>query len=309
MSLLIVSSGKDPKDWITALKNQHPGLNIYVYPEDHDREKVEYALTWKHPRGLFKNYPNLKVIASMGAGVNHIISDPGLPKNVKITKIIDPQLKSDMSAFVLSLVMNHIRNLGYYKEQEVQQNWQPLYYRRIEDVKIGIMGLGALGTAVGKKLEKVGFNVYGWARTSKDVDNITTFAGEEELNEFLENSEILVCLLPLTPQTQTILNQDLFKKLPKKAYIINVARGEHLEENDLLEMIDSGHLSGAALDVFNEEPLPEEHPFWKHQKVRITPHIATITKPELVVSQIIENYERMMDEEPLKNVVEMDRGY
>lgn len=309
MSFLIVSPGKDPKNWVEALKNQHPGLNIYVYPEDHDKEEVDFALAWKHPRGLFKNYPNLKVIASMGAGVDHITSDPELPENVKITKVVDEILEEDMGNFVLSLILDHQRDLSVYKRQQAEKNWSPINYKRNKDVKVGILGLGHLGHTTAKTLVKNGFNVHGFSKTPKDIDNIESFAGENELEAFLEESEILVNLLPLTPQTEKILNKGLFQKLPKGAYVINVARGEHLVELDLIEMLDQGHLSGAALDVFWQEPLPEDHPFWEHPKILVTPHIASVTHPRYVVPQIVENYERMMEEEPLKNVVEREKGY
>ncbi|APG60290.1 2-hydroxyacid dehydrogenase [Christiangramia salexigens] len=309
MSMLIVCPGKDPENWVKALENQHPGLNIYVYPEDHDKEEVEFALTWNHPRGLFKNYPNLKVIASMGAGVDHITQDPGLPEDVKITRIVDEMISEDMSDYVLSQVMNHIRGLHEYTKMQQEKKWDRFQYKRPKDTKIGIMGLGVLGNAVADKLNKNGFQIYGWSKTEKTCDNVTSFHGKDQLDEFLENSEILVCLLPLTKDTENILNANLFDRLPEGAYVINAARGQHLVEHDLMEMIDNGHLSGASLDVFREEPLPEEHPFWEHSKINITPHIASLTNPNSVVAQIVENYERMKEEEPLKNKIELDKGY
>ncbi|MGA8854060.1 MAG: glyoxylate/hydroxypyruvate reductase A [Christiangramia sp.] len=309
MSVLIVSPGRDPENWVKALKNQHPGMNVYVYPEDHDKEEVEFALSWNHPRGLFKNYPNLKVIASMGAGVDHILSDDALPENIKVTKVVDDTLTEDMGDFVLSQVMNHIRGLHHYVKCQKEKEWDQFQYKRPQNTKVGIMGLGVLGNAVADKLHKNFFQVYGWSKTEKSCDNVTSFHGKDQLEEFLQNSEILVCLLPLTEDTENILNADLFDMLPEEAYIINVARGEHLVEHDLMEMIDNGHLAGASLDVFREEPLPDEHPFWEHSKINITPHIASLTKPESVVPQIAENYDRMKEEEPLKNKVEIDRGY
>ncbi|MFV8226170.1 2-hydroxyacid dehydrogenase [Christiangramia aquimixticola] len=309
MSVLIVSPERDPENWVKALRNRHPGMNIYVYPEPHDQEEVEFVVSWNHPRGLFKNYPNVKVIASMGAGVDHILSDEALPEGVKVTKVIDDTLTEDMGDFVLSQVMNHIRGLHHYVKSQKRKEWDKFQYKRPQDTKVGIMGLGVLGNAVAEKLHKNFFKVYGWSRTRKDSDNITNYHGKDQLEEFLSNSEILVCLLPLTEDTENILNADLFDMLPEGAYVINVARGQHLVEHDLMEMIDNGHLSGASLDVFREEPLPDEHPFWEHDKINITPHIASVTKPESVVPQIAENYDRMMENEPLLNVVEKDKGY
>lgn len=309
MSFLIVSPGKDPKPWVKALQNQHPGLNIYVYPEEHDKEDVDFVLAWKHPRGLFKNYPNLKVIASMGAGVDHITSDPDLPENIRITKVVDNMLEEDMGNFVLSLILNYQRDLLIYQKQQAEKKWNPVTYKRNKDVKVGILGLGHLGQKTAKTLAKNGFKVHGFSKTPKEIDQVESFSGEDQMEAFLAESEILVNLLPLTPETEKILNKTLFEKLPEGAYVINVARGEHLVELDLIEMLDQGHLSGAAMDVFWQEPLPDDHPFWEHPKVFITPHIASVTHPNYVVPQIVENYERMMEEEPLKNVIEQEKGY
>lgn len=305
MSVLVISPGRDPEAWVQELKNLHPGMKIIAYPEEHDQQEVEYVISWKHPRGIFKNYPNLKVIASMGAGVDHITSDPEIPENITITRIIDHQLTLDMSAFVLALVMNHLRGLSFHHSQ---RSWEPSGYLKIEDQHIGVMGVGVLGSAVAKTLTDVGFKVSGWATRAKPQSGITIFP-QEELDEFLGQTTILVCLLPLTQQTENILNKELFQKLPKGAYLINVARGQHLVEHDLLEMVDTGHLSGASLDVFRKEPLPQEHPFWQNPKIKITPHIASVTDPKKVVPQLVENYIRMTQGKPMKNIVKREKGY
>lgn len=309
MSLLVISPGKDPKAWVEELRNQNPGLDVIVYPEDHDKEEVEFALTWNHPRGIFQNYPNLKVIASMGAGVDHITSDPELPEDVKITKVVDDRLKEDMGTFVLTLILAHQRNLLHYREKQLQEEWDPIPYTRNNEIKVGILGLGNLGQSVASFLLKHDFHVLGYSKSKKDIENIESFAGEDDLDDFLEQSDILVNMLPLTPETEQLLNEELFEKLPKGAYFINVARGEHLVEHDLLAKINDGHLSGAALDVFWEEPIRKEHPFWTHDKIRVTPHVASVTHPKSVVPQILENYENMQDDKDLKNVVERDKGY
>jgi len=306
MSVLIICPGKDPSKWVEALKELEPGINLSVYPEVQEPEKIKYVISWKHPRGIFKKYPNIKVIASMGAGVDHITSDPEIPHSVDITRIIDEQLCKDMSSFVLSLVMDKIRNISIYHNA---RTWEPLLYKQENEEQIGIMGLGTLGEAVAKKLIKNDFKVCGWAKSKKHIEGVHSYQGERELFEFLNKTTVLVCLLPLTAETENILNKELFEKLPKGAYIINVARGEHLVEHDLLEMIDKMHLSGASLDVFRNEPLPQEHPFWKHPRIYVTPHIASVTDPKKVVHQIIENYKRMLGNLPLKNKIELRKGY
>lgn len=306
MSFLIVSSQRDPKAWVEALKAEAPDLDLEVYPEVKDPSKVEFALSWKHPKGSYKHYPNLKVIASMGAGIDHIIQDPDIPEHIKITRVIDEQLTKDMSVFVLSLVLDHLRNLSFHY---CSKEWQPKKYLRPEEVQVGIMGMGVLGVGVAEKLIRNKFNVTGWSRTNKEILGVTTYYGEDQLQEFLKNSRVLVCLLPLTSETENILNKDLFEYLPEGAYVINVARGPHLVEEDLLEMIEKGHLSGAALDVFKQEPLPKDHPFWKNEKIRISPHIASVTNPETVVPQILDNYRRMKEGKELENVVSREKEY
>lgn len=308
MSIVIISD-RDPKAWLAALKAKAPEVEVSVYPDVENKEKVEYALVWNHPHGVFKEFPNLKVVASMGAGVDHIISDPELPKKVMVTRVVDKQLGIDMAEFVLALILSHLRNLSFHKGAETAREWKPQTYFRIADPIVGIMGMGILGNKVSEKLKSVGFNVTGWARTQRTNRDFKIYSGNEELESFLKEVNILVCLLPLTPLTENILNKDLFSKLPRKAFVINVARGRHLVEEDLLEYLDNGHLSAAALDVFRTEPLPAEHPFWEHPKVHVTPHIASVTRPSSVVAQVLENYRRLQNDEPLGNTVETAKGY
>ncbi len=306
MSVLLICTGRDPQVWVNAIREQQPDIKLYVYPEAHDPQEIKYAVTWKHPKGVFNKYPNLEVIASIGAGVDHIISDPEIPKNTLITRIIDEQLTRDMSTFILSLVLDKMRNISLHHGKKT---WNPLPYQTLNDEKIGIMGLGVLGKAAAQTLSSNGFKVAGWSKSRKQIEGVSTYHGERGLQDFLKSTSILICLLPLTSETECILKKELFEQLPKGAYLINVARGEHLVEHDLLEMLDKGQLSGASLDVFRTEPLPEEHPFWKHPKVHITPHIASVTDPKKVVFQLMENYKRMLQRKPLMNVVELKKEY
>lgn len=308
MSIVIISD-RDPKAWLAALKAREPEVEVFVYPEVEKREKVDYALVWNYQHGVLKEFPNLKVVASMGAGVDHIMSDPELPKQALVTRVVDKQLGIDMAEFVLSLVLAHLRNLLIHKGAEPSREWKPKSYYRIADPTVGIMGMGVLGNKVSEKLKSAGFKVTGWARTQRTNRDFRIFSGQEELEPFLREVNILVCLLPLTPLTENILNKDVFSKLPKQAFLINVARGRHLVEEDLLQYLDNDHLSGAALDVFREEPLPQEHPFWSHPKVHVTPHIASVTRPSSVVAQVLENYRRLKNGEPLGNTVEVSKGY
>lgn len=306
MSFLIISSNRNPQVWVDALKQQDPELDIEVYPNVKYPEEVEFALTWKHPHGIFNDYPNLKVIASMGAGIDHIINDPDIPEQIEITRVIDDQLTEDMGVFVLALCLEHLRNLSYH---HCSSTWDTQPYKRPQDLQVGVMGLGVLGTAVAEKLYSNGFKVCGWRKQKKEIPGVKSFYGDGQLDEFLKNSDILVCLLPLTSETENVLDKKLFQKLPKDAYLINVARGKHLVEEDLLEMINCGHLSGASLDVFRQEPLPKEHAFWQHEKIKITPHIASVTNPNTVVPQLLKNYRNMKNSSPLNNLVSRQKEY
>lgn len=306
---LVIINPKGVEPWISALKEVDSGLDIRTFPNDSNREEISFALTWRHPYGIFKDYPNLKCISSMGAGVDHLLRDPDLPNNISITRLVDPYLAQDMAEFVLALIMNHLRDLNAFKIKQIESIWKPAEYLRIKNVNVGIMGVGAIGTRVATELQKTGFNVIGWARTPKEKVGMRVYSGSNEFSEFLSNTDILVSILPLTPQTKGILNKKSLELLPKNAFVINVGRGEQIIEEDLMQLISEGHLSGASLDVFSEEPLPKDNRLWKHPRINITPHIASLTNPTSVAPQIVENYYRMKEGKPLLNIVSREKGY
>jgi glyoxylate/hydroxypyruvate reductase A len=292
MSILLVSTTRDPGKWAKTLKEKNVSLDIQIYPDVERPDDVEFAISWKHPEGLYKDFPNLKVIASMGAGVNHILKDDNLPEDVKVTRIVDDQLTKDMSEFVLLQCLAVSRNLFIHLQDQSEKQWKPKSYQTPKKTSVGIMGYGVLGQEAGKVLKANGFEVYGYANSSKIVDGVQVY-GADELDAFLNKTQILVCLLPVTSKTKGILDLQLFNKLKEDAYLINVARGEHLVEADLISAIDRGIIKGASLDVFQEEPLPEIHPFWNHPKIQITPHIASMTDPESVAKQLLDKLERI----------------
>ncbi|MGI9549780.1 MAG: 2-hydroxyacid dehydrogenase [Aurantibacter sp.] len=309
MAIVIIRQDDKIEMWKEALLAVRPDLIVYGYHDEYDKESVDMALVWKHPKGALTAYPNLKCIASSGAGVDFIFEDPDAPLHLPITRVVDTFLAKDMSEHVLALILAHLKNLNRYKIDQINKVWRPVQYRRIADFKIGVLGLGALGQVLADDLVKFGFRVQGWSNSQKSLDKVQSFAGQEELSAFLQTSEILVCLLPLTAETCGILNKDLFLQLPKGAYVINVARGGHMVDQDLVEMLDNGHLSGASLDVYHEEPLDSDHPFWRHPKIHMTPHYASVSDTDSVVPQIIENYRRLQDGEPLLNRVSKSKGY
>ena len=295
--------------WKKALQKAGPGIPIYSFLEDHPPEQVDMAIVWKHPKGSLKNYPNLKCIASFGAGVDFIFEDKERPSDVPVTRVVDPKLASDMSEFVLGQILAHLKHFFQYKLDQLNHKWEMRSYGRIADVSVGIMGMGALGRALAEDLLKLNFRVTGWANSSKDDMDIPISIGKEQRDSFLAGADILVCLLPLTTETAGILNEELFAKLPGGAYIINVARGGHLVDNDLLKMIDIGHLSGASLDVFHTEPLKKDHPFWNHPRIHLTPHIASVSDISSVTPQLVKNYQLMKSGMPLINLVSPAKGY
>ncbi len=309
MSIVIIRQDGKIEDWKLALQAAAPEVSFYSYLEDHPKDRIEVAMVWKHPTGIFKQYPSLKYIASFGAGVDFLLQDPEIPTHVKITRVVDPVLAADMSEYVIAAILSNMKNLTQYRSEQIQGVWNPSPYKRISDMTIGIMGLGALGSCLAKDLHRIGFNVIGWSRSKKNMKFLECFSGEDQKPEFLSRANVLVCLLPLTPKTKNILNKPLFGQLPQGAYIINVARGGHLVDEDLIEMIDKGHISGACLDVYHQEPLSEDHPFWKHPKILMTPHVASVSDVNAVVPQLLENYFRFRKGDPLLNEVSTLRGY
>lgn len=309
MAIVIIRQDHKIELWKNALLKANSSLKVYSYLDEHPKEDITMAVIWKHPQGSLANYPNLKCIASAGAGVDYIFEDENRPKNIPITRIVDPYLASDMSEHVLAVILAHLKNLNAYKIKQVQNLWEPMDYLRIKDVTIGILGLGELGALTATDLTKYGFKVQGWSRSKKNIKGVHTFSGENELSAFLSTTNILVCLLPLTPATEGILNKKLLSQLPEKAYVINVARGGHMVDDDLIALLDSGHLSGACLDVYHAEPLPRSHVFWNHKKVHMTPHYASVSDTNSVIPQIVENYNRLNSGKKLNNLVDTDKGY
>lgn len=294
---------------MTALHACDPTLEIEVWPNEREKGAVEFALCWKHPEGVLREYPHLRCISSMGAGIDHFLNDAFFPTQLPVVRLVDPLLSQAMFEYICTAVMYYFRQFDVYRRQQGQSCWQQHSPRLMAETTVGVMGLGQLGGSSAERLAGLGFAVVGWSRSRKSISGVGTYAGEKELDEFLSRADILVCLLPLTGQTRGILNAELFAKLPKGSCVVNVARGENLVEEDLIPALDAGQLRGACLDVFKEEPLPVEHPFWKHRKIVITPHCSSVTDPRSVAPQIVQNYRRMRDGLPLLNQVDMLRGY
>jgi len=308
-TLLFSSQVDDPAAWTRALKRNMPELEIRVWPEVGDVRDIDVALVWRYPPGDLRRYPNLKLIYSLGAGVDHLLDDPDLPTGVPIARIVDPALTDGMSEYVLLAVLRYHRRLPEYERLQRERQWKKLPQPSAVERRIGILGMGELGRDVGIKLAALGFRVAGWSRRPKKIMGIESFAGEDALPAFLARTDILVCLLPLTPETRGIINAHTLAQLSRGAYVINAARGGHVVDADLIAALDSGHIAGATLDVFTPEPLPPTHPYWTHPKVTVTPHIASLTNPETASVQIAANIRRLFAGRPLRHLVDRMAGY
>ncbi|HEY4136101.1 MAG TPA: glyoxylate/hydroxypyruvate reductase A [Alphaproteobacteria bacterium] len=281
MALLFYSASDNKADWRAALARAMPNEELRLWPDMGAPGDIEFAIVWKPQAGLLAGLPNLKAILSLGAGIDHLTSDPQLPRHLPLVRLIDPPLTAQMSEYVVMNVLRHHRRMPDYARQQAEGRWAPLLpppmaARR----RVGVMGIGVLGADALDKLKPFGFPLRGWARSAHAIPGVDCFHGDAGLLPFLEGCDILVCLLPLSAETRGILDAKRLKALPAGAAVINAARGAHAVAADLIAALDSGQLSGATLDVFDPEPLPADHPLWRHPKVTITPHAASWTIPE-----------------------------
>jgi glyoxylate/hydroxypyruvate reductase A len=308
MVLLFYSRDDDPSAWRRELERRLPGLEVRAWPEAGDPAAIDAALVWRPPPGLLRSLPNLKAVLSLAAGVDSLLADPSLPE-VPLCRLVDPSLTRTMSEFVLLQVLKYHRALDRYARRQRVGFWRLELPSPPSSTRVGVMGLGELGGDAARVLVRHGFAVRGWSRSTRTIDGVACFAGETGLAPFLAETDILVCLLPLTETTRGILDDRLFERLPEGARLINVARGAHLVEADLLAALDRGHLAHASLDVFGEEPLPAGHPFWRHPRIDVTPHAASYGLPESAADAVAENLRRLDAGQPLLHVVERARGY
>jgi len=309
LCIVFQSDTDDPGPWREALTRALPRLDFRVWPQAGRLEEIDYALVWKPPPGMLRSLPRLKAILSLGAGVDHILRDPQLPTAVPITRMVDAGLAVQMSEYALYGLLHFHRHMDRYAEQQRAGQWRQLAAVTPQARTVGVMGLGVLGADFARKAVALGFRVLGWGRSPRRIENVETFAGTAAMSDFLARAQVLVNFLPLTPETHGILDARTFARLPRGAFLINLARGEHVVESALLAALDSGQLGGALLDVFGTEPLPLEHPFWRHPRVVITPHIAGQAVAELMVEQVVDNIRRIEGGEAPLGLVDRRRGY
>ncbi|HSI78130.1 MAG TPA: glyoxylate/hydroxypyruvate reductase A [Lunatimonas sp.] len=306
MNIAIIAPYKDVSDWVATFQQLDSTLTVEVFPDIQQYDKIQAVVLWQHPHGILKEFPNLRLICSMGSGVDHIMADPHLPKDIPITRIVDPRLTFSMTNYVVMGVLNFHRQLFRYLDYKKRKIWD-MSNPEI-DIQVGVMGAGQLGGDVLDKLKALGITALAYGNSPKESYPHPYFYGDQ-LDEFLQQVNVVVCMLPLTPKTVGFLNLTLFEKFQKGTYLINVARGKHLIEEDLIDAISAGYVSGALLDVFQEEPMPPEHPFWEHPSIMMTPHIACITMYQAAVPQILSNIRNLLNETTLQNQIDPTQGY
>lgn len=314
MSLLLAMTGWHVEDWRARFQALLPEMPIVVLGEPFDRRAVHYVASWKHPAGSLTGLPNLAAIFSLGAGVDFLFADEKLPA-VPIARVVDPDLTTRMSEYIVLHSLMYLRQQHRYMRQQREGLWEDDRNQpAARAVRVGIMGLGELGLDAARKLQAIGFDVAGWSRSAKTIAGLTTFSGEGGLKAFLGRTDILVCLVPLTPDTRGIIDAELIGGLAQGGrlggpFIINAGRGGLQVEADILAALDAGTLKGATLDVFETEPLPSASPLWRHPGVTITPHNAAMSEPEAIASLIAAQIRRLEAGEPLQHLVDPDRGY
>ncbi|MGL5446015.1 MAG: 2-hydroxyacid dehydrogenase [Rhabdaerophilum sp.] len=313
MSLLVAIDGWSSREWVERFRGSAGLRPVFDAREDFDPAAIHYAAVWRPKPGLLARLPNLKAIFNLGAGVDALLADETLP-DVPLCRIVNPDLTARMTEYVVLNCLMHLRQVEAYRLLQRQACWKPIHQPSAREVRVGIMGMGVLGKDAAEVLMRLGFPVAGWSRKRADVPGVEAFAGEAELPSFLARTDILVVLLPLTPETRGVLNRDLFTKLARDGVlggpvIINAGRGGLQVEADILAALDDGTLKAASLDVFEAEPLPVSSPLWAHPNVIITPHVAADSTPEALVSVVLGNIELFESEGRLRDKVDRHTGY
>ncbi|MCI4592423.1 glyoxylate/hydroxypyruvate reductase A [Sphingobium sp. BYY-5] len=308
MTLLYTSDPERGRIWREIFAAEAPDVGFADPSEPHDPAAVRYLAAWSPSAELIASLPRLEILFSIGAGIDQF-DMTRLPPHVRVVRMIEPGITAGMVEYAAMATLALHRNLIDYRVAQGEARWSPIKLVPAGERRVGVMGLGNLGQAVLKALAPFGFPLSGWSRSAHQIDGVTCHAGAAGMAAFLAECDILICLLPLTDATRGILCRDSLSRLPKGAALINVGRGGHLVEQDLLSLLDEGHLSGAVLDVTDPEPLPGDHPFWAHPRIIITPHVASMTRADSAARVLIANIRRHEAGEPLDGEVARNRGY
>ncbi|MGX5844903.1 2-hydroxyacid dehydrogenase [Mesorhizobium sp. ArgA1] len=292
MTILLNNHGYDNESWRREISRQLPELPVKVFGEPIDPYEVVYAMVWNHPPGDLIRYPNLKAIFSLGAGAEHFVADTSLP-DVPVILLADPAVARDMAAHVLYWVLTFHRRYADYRSQQKERIWQRKQIVPTRELRAGVLGLGRIGTEVASRLRDFGYTVSGWDRSNRQIEGIECYYSSEFLPEFLSRNDVIINALPLSPQTRHFLDAKLFSAMRRGGFFINISRGAVVHDEALLDVLDRGHLAGAALDAFAQEPLPVEHRYWSHPKVYVTPHMSGATFASSAVAVIADNVRRL----------------
>lgn len=310
MAVLVLTNPQPPEPFVEELRRVLPDEQVFTDVEAAraHAEKIEVVLLWRLSSGMLDAFPSVKFLAASAAGVDKIIG-PALPPSLPLTRTVDVQQNQQIAQYVCAMVLRHVRQQALYDAQQNDKVWKRHPISSPSSVTVGLMGLGESGQVVATALLALGFTVCGWSRSPKKIPNVESFSGSAGLLSMVGHCQVLVCLLPLTPETTSIVNAELLAKLPRGAFLINVARGLHVVEQDLAQALESGQLGGAALDVQGQEPMPSDDPLWNVRNLLITPHVASLPSAKAVVSQLAENLLRVRRGEPLLRLVDTRIGY
>jgi len=309
MATLAVSAGSKTAEYLALFRAAAPDLAVVAADEVTDPSTVDWLACWRLPPGYLTRFTKLEVIFALAAGVDTLIERDDLPAHVPVVKLTDAGMAAQMAEFALMGVLTWQRRMSEYSQQQTAREWKPLPPRLRADVRVSVLGLGAIGGEVARSLAAFGYRVSGWSRSQKTIPGVRCVHGREALQPLLAETDVLINMLPTTPETRGLINRDVLEALPVGAYVVNGSRGDQLDADALLSLLDSGHLSGALLDVFAVEPLPANSPLWHHANIRITPHVAAVTIPGEAVDQVVANIRRLQRDEAMLGLVERQRGY
>jgi len=310
MRILLHRADGKTEPWIKDFTKFLPEAEFEIWHAGETSQPCDYAVVWSPPEAMLPELAQVKAIFNTGAGVDALLRfGDAIPSQVPIIRLGDAGMAVQMAEYVTYSVLRYFRRFDEYEEQARAGHWAPLPQHAKVDFSIGVLGMGVLGTRVLEALAPFGFPLRGWSRGEKTMPGVQCYHGADGLDTFLRGSRVLVCMLPLTPETSNLVDRTNMGKLPAGAFIINVARGAHLAEPDLLSLIKSGHIAAATLDVFRNEPLPAQHPFWQEPRITITPHISALTLRRESVQQIAEKIRKLEQGEPVADVVDRNQGY
>ncbi len=306
MHIALIMPNRDTKRLKSAIEAIDTTINVSVWPDISPADTVQFAVLWAHPRNIWEKLPALRAVTSLGAGVEFIVNDASRPNHIQVGRIVDSQLATDMARYLLGVVLQRSLHLERFAQQQARQIWKP---KRAANPTIGVLGLGQMGANVAIHFAQLGFSVGGWSTSQKQLENVNTYSGADGLRDMASQSQVLINLLPLTPATTGILNSALFDQFDQACTLINVGRGAHLVETDLIAGLKNGQPHHAILDVFCEEPLAKDHPFWAHPDITITPHVASLTDPDRAAQIIVASAKQVeRGEQPLYKV-NLEQGY